>query len=411
MFTKFNVRLWLMYSLFPGLFGAAAAFALLQGYGNSALTIFGGIGAALLIGLAMEFSVIIKAKKDIKEQQAAQLKNEKEQSAKNMSNFYAECCNFKIFSESDLSSPEKQQRFERLAAKYGLAGFSRGELLVILTDEKAKHEAKQAEKEVENRKELDKKRNDEKKQLAELEQYMAFQGVEKTQKMLEDEIFLLKNRISESMHNPVVIAKQKESDGMFAAGTAYGIGGIVPAAASMAETQRKNARIRQTNAAIDALNSQLAGIAAMETANREGIKKRMEKFKDRAATLLTNDDGKAVFSHLKFDRPTVTVAETGTVTVSVKVTDDGGIKVFNKPAVADGSVAAEIYDNEGKMVGVAVMVFPVFGTGNLIYRQKVYGWRENDPAVELTGMCTGCGKKGQRYTVKFSPYKLWAMEK
>lgn len=59
----------------------------------------------------------------------------------------------------------------------------------------------------------------------------------------------------------------------------------------------------------------------------------------------------------------------------------------------------------------AVMVFPVFGTGNLIYRQKVYGWRENDPAVELTGMCTGCGKKGQRYTVKFSPYKLWAMEK
>lgn len=59
--------------------------------------------------------------------------------------------------------------------------------------------------------------------------------------MLEDEIFLLENRISESMHNPVVIAKQKESDGMFAAGTAYGIGGIVPAAASMAETQRKNA--------------------------------------------------------------------------------------------------------------------------------------------------------------------------
>lgn len=117
----------------------------------------------------------------------------------------------------------------------------------------------------------------------------------------------------------------------------------------------------------------------METADNVGIKKRMEKFKDRAATLLTNDDGKAVFSHLKFDKPTVT--------------DDGGIKVSGKPAVADGSVAAEIYDNEGKMAGVAVMVFPVFGTGNLIYRQKVYGWRENDPSVELTGMCTGCGKR------------------
>lgn len=101
MFTKFDVRLWLMYSLFPGLLGAAAVFALLQGYGNSALTIFGGIGAALLIGLIAELFSMLKAQKDIKEQQAAQLKNEREQSAKNMS----------------LSRPKKRPKTSKILTK------------------------------------------------------------------------------------------------------------------------------------------------------------------------------------------------------------------------------------------------------------------------------------------------------
>ena len=210
---------------------------------------------------------------------------------------------------------------------------------------------------------------------------------------------------------PAILPKQKESDGMFAAGTAYGIGGVIPAAASLARTEQKNAQIRQANAQIDQINSALVGAAAMANADRYGIQQRMEPFKERASTLLIDEDSAAVFSHLTFSDPKVQVSNTGTVTVTVKVKEDHNIKVFGKPAIADGSIIAEIYDKDGQKVGVATMVFPIFGTGNLYFRQKVYHWREHDDTVELTGMCLACADSHKKYTVKFVPGDLWAMEK
>ena len=150
--------------------------------------------------------------------------------------------------------------------------------------------------------------------------------------------------------------------------------------------------------------------AALSNADSAAIAKRMESFKDRASTLLLDEDGDKVFSHLHFADPQVEVSETGTVTVRVKVTADEGLKVFGKPATADGSIKAEIFC-KGEKVGQAILVFPVFGTGNLLYRQKVYHWQEKDETVELTGMCLSTDGKRGRHTVEFAPADLWAMER
>ena len=145
--------------------------------------------------------------------------------------------------------------------------------------------------------------------------------------------------------------------------------------------------------------------AALSNADSAAIAKRMESFKDRVSTLLLDEDGEKVFSHLHFADPQVEVSETGTVTVRVKVTADEGLKVFGKPAIADGSIKAEIFC-KGEKVGEAILVFPIFGTGNLLYRQKVYHWQEKDETVELIGMCLSPGGKRGRHTVEFAPADL-----
>lgn len=311
-----------------------------------------------------------------------------------------------------MKSPEKKQRFQLIAKKHHLDDLSTEELLAILKEGEADYAAEQQQKQEEQRQALEKKLEEERQQMGTLQLFARFHGVDKTQAMLADELILLRDRISCGMSTPpAMIPKLKESDGMFAAGTAYGIGGVVPAAASLVHTAQKNAEIRQANAQIDQLNSALVGAAAMANADRYGIQQRMESFKEWASTLLIDEDSAAVFPHLTFSDPKVQVSNTGTVTVTVKVKEDHKIKVFGKPAIADGSVTAEIYDKDSQKVGEATMVFPIFGTGNLYFRQKVYRWQENDDTVELTGMCLSCGKPGGKYTVKFVPGDLWAMEK
>ena len=298
-----------------------------------------------------------------------------------------------------------------IAKKHHLEQLDQKELLAILEEGKQEYEVEQRKAEEARQQELEKKRAEERHQQVELSQYARYHGTDKTQVMLSHELLLLKNRISETMMTPpTMIPKQKESDGMLAAGAAYGLGGILPAAASLARTGEKNARIRQANAQIDQINSALIQSAALSNADSAAIAKRMESFKDRASTLLLDEDGDKVFSHLHFADPQVEVSETGTVTVRVKVTADEGLKVFGKPAIADGSVKAEMFC-KGEKVGQAILVFPVFGTGNLLYRQKVYHWQEKDETVELTGMCLSTDGKRGRHTVEFAPADLWAMEK
>lgn len=406
----FNVKTWLLMSLVPGIFAAFVVMPvlLLNFQAPAPLGILGGILAALAVGFAMEMSIISKIKKE----EAAIAEQKKAQTAQERKDFSKDCRNFQIFSAHDLESPEKKQRFQLIAKKHHLDDLNTEELLAILKEGEADYAAEQQQMQEGQRQALRKKLEEEKSKLAALLEFAQYHGVDKTQAMLGRELADLRTSINNTMFTPpAMIPKQKESDGMFAAGTAYGIGGVIPAAASLARTEQKNAQIRQANAQIDQINSALVGAAAMANADRYGIQQRMEPFKERASTLLIDEDSAAVFPHLTFSDPKVQVSNTGTVTVTVKVKEDHNIKVFGKPAIADGSIIAEIYDKDGQKVGEATMVFPVFGTGNLYFRQKVYHWRENDETVELTGMCLACADPHEKYTVKFVPGDLWAMEK
>lgn len=411
---KFDVKLWLGYSAIVGFFPGFIVFCilLLNVELPAPLAILIGIVAALAIGFAIELHDIFKSRRVARENEIAYAKKAEEERIANQKNFCADCRNFKIFSAHDLESPEKKQRFQLIAKKHHLEDLSTGELLALLKESEKAYAEEQHKKYEERKQAREKKLEEEKHQQGTLLLYARFHGVDKTQAMLADELVSLKHRINNTMFTPpAMIPRQKESDGMFAAGTAYGIGGVIPAAASLARTEQKNAQIRQANAQIDQINSALVGAAAMANADRYGIQKRMEPFKERASTLLIDEDSAAVFPHLSFSDPKVQVSNTGTVTVTVKVKEDHNIKVFGKPAIADGSIIAEIYDKEDQKVGEATMVFPIFGTGNLYFRQKVYHWRENDDTVELTGMCLACADPHKKYTAKFVPGDLWAMEK
>ena len=239
---------------------------------------------------------------------------------------------------------------------------------------------------------------------------------EEFRNMLDAELSALESRIQETMTSPPpMLQKQKESDGMFAAGTAYGIGGVVPAAASLAHTAQKNAEIRQANAQIDQLNSALVGAVAMANANRMKNARRIKSFRDtffsKCGYMKIDESSESIFSHLKFSHTEAIVSETGTVTVKTKVTTDGKVTAFGKSAYADGTVIAGIY-SAGVKIGEATLVFPILGTGNLNYRQRVFDWDGKDESVELTGICLTCGAVPTlSYTVRFAPGDLWAINR
>lgn len=232
--------------------------------------------------------------------------------------------------------------------------------------------------------------------------------------MLNDELSPLKAQINgASLTPPPLISKQKESDGMFAAGTAYGIGGVIPAAASLARTEQRNAQIRQANAQIDQINSAIVGAMIESSAAQMRIAKRIESFLERfkkgAHAPKVFDSNDAVFPHLHFSTPDITVSRTGTITVKVEVQSDPDWKMQGKPVVADGSVIAEIYDKDSQKIGEAALVFPVLGTGNSYYLHMVYGESKTSTCAKLVGMCLACGKPHGKYTVKFLPGDLWGL--
>ena len=315
-----------------------------------------------------------------------------------------------------MKSPEKKQRFHLIAKKHHLDDLSTEELLAILKEGEADYATEQQQKQEEQRQALEKKLEEERQQMGTLQLFARFHGVDKTQAMLADELILLRDRISCGMSTPpAMIPKLKESDGMFAAGTAYGIGGVVPAAASLAHTAQKNAEIRQANAQIDQLNSALVGAVAMANANRMKNARRIKSFRDtffsKCGYMKIDESSESIFSHLKFSHTEAIVSETGTVTVKTKVTTDGKVTAFGKSAYADGTVIAGIY-SAGVKIGEATLVFPILGTGNLNYRQRVFDWDGKDESVELTGICLTCGAVPTlSYTVRFAPGDIWAINR
>ena len=412
----FNVKTWLLMSLIPGIFAAfvVTPVLLVIFQAPALLGILGGILAALAVGFAMEMSNSSKEKKV-----------EADRMAKAKRDFYLSCRSARISSESDLESPEKKQLLQQIANKHNIPYSSSDQLVQLYQEEEQKYSAEQHQasitwqKEHEKEKERQKQRRaaklaEEQQQLAVFTQFANDHGAEKTLHMLDAELASLESCIQDSMTTPpAILPKQKESDGMFAAGTAYGIGGVIPAAASLARTEQRNAQIRQANAQIDQINSALVGTVAVANADRMQCAARMKNFRNdffkKCSLFQIDASTEAIFSHLKFSHTEAIVSETGSITVKTKVSTDGKIRAFGKSAYADGSIIAGIYSS-GIKIGEATLVFPILGTGNLHYRQRVFGWQESDETIELSGICLSCGAVPTlSYTVRFSPGDLWAI--
>lgn len=70
--------------------------------------------------------------------------------------------------------------------------------------------------------------------------------------------------------------------------------------------------------------------------------------------------------------------------------------IFEKvPAVVDGTISADLYQ-EGVKVGSALLVLPMMGIGS---------------TTTIEGICLNGAKPNVPYEVKYTAYRLWAMEK
>ena len=136
---------------------------------------------------------------------------------------------------------------------------------------------------------------------------------------------------------------------------------------------------------------------------------------------------------LSFSDTELDISDTGAAYVTTEVSAKPVTIFGNIPAYIDGSVIAEICDGDN-VVGRAAMVFPLYGTdsrliigtkfgeyaryarcfnGLEITSYNFVGGKELDPhKTELIGMCPGCcTDPKKKYTVRFAPGDLWAMER
>ncbi len=103
-----------------------------------------------------------------------------------------------------------------------------------------------------------------------------------------------------------------------------------------------------------------------------------------------------IMEKISFFDEKITVTETGAIRVSVMAKVNGDLFIYDDvKAIVDGTIAADIFCGNQK-VGRALMVLPVDGISSF---------------ANLEGILITNANENNVYTVKFSPYKLWLIEK
>ncbi|MCI8387947.1 MAG: hypothetical protein HFE63_05720 [Clostridiales bacterium] len=337
--------------------------------------------------------------------------------------FYEECAKFKITSASDLTAADKHQRAELIAKKFNLPSENVEDLF------QPEHEgwklytetiAAEAEAEMEEKRSKEREADDWNKK------YAAMHGTEKRIAMLQATVDGYKaiNASYQRLINGTHL--EKESDGAIAAGVASGIGGVVPALMSLQNTAEHNAQVRSNNS----VGVQMIKYYTECQMQNTGYRMFWEKELERAKTKLAGDQSsEEVFKHLTIETDKIKVTDTGTIEITARFKGDPEYTIFdNMPAIVDGAVTAQVYDGE-TLVGEAVIVLPTYGTG--LYKltswddKTLGGYRESqvrlkrEPGsldtgmrsyVEAKGYCLFSGEKDKKYTVKYAPNNLYAIE-
>lgn len=337
------------------------------------------------------------------------------QKRENKKTFYTDCIKHGITDLSRVNSPEKRERLKVIVSAHHLTHADEKELHRIFTEGKRLVEG---EKQDTQQKSLAKLKSEETERARLLQVYASLHGRDKPIAMFKDLIKDCERRrnAANSMYVP------KESDGAVLAGIASGIGGTVPALMSLSATAQRNAQVRE-------YNQGLATYAAMSAGNNQ-YSMAVASLEAVRVKLVSDMPGTEVIKHLSFADTEVTVSESGTIRVTTWVRGEDFTIFDGLPAVADGSVIAEVYDRK-KKIGDAVMVFPIYGSDSRFDRWspsvtdkdhflKAYDckgayWQKNRDSSKdmlyLEGICLFAGEPSKEYTVKFVPGDLWAIEK
>ena len=333
--------------------------------------------------------------------------------------FYTDCKKHGITDLSRINSPEKRERLKAIVSAHNLTHVDEKELHRIFAEGKRLAEG---EKQAIQQKSLEKLKSEETERARLLQVYTGLHGRDKPIAMFKDRIKDSERSARRANSMPV----HKESDGAILAGIASGIGGTVPALMSLSATEQRNAQAREYNQALAAHAYTMTSLAADDcrTARASLEAVRMK--------LVSDMPGTEVIKHLSFTDTKVTVSESGTIRVTTWVRGEDFTIFDNLPAVADGSVIAEVYDRK-KKIGDAVMVFPIYGSDSRYSRfqwppsvidknhflwahdcKSAY-WQKNRGSSKdmlyLEGICLFAGEPSKEYTVKFVPGDLWAIEK
>ena len=191
--------------------------------------------------------------------------------------------------------------------------------------------------------------------------------------------------------------QQKEKNWAVFGGIAEGLGGIGAGISTAVHVQQQNVQIREENArrrqAALPTHDRLKDSANGNRKNAEEIMKKVEDFKLK---LVSDDSADELMKRISFSNTDIRVFETGAIMVRTTASLDPSFRILDDvPAIVDGTIIAEIYD-ENQLCGKAQLVLPI------------YGLERN---VNLRGICLDCGKPGRTYTVKFVPKHLCAIEK
>lgn len=332
----------------------------------------------------------------------------------NKQTFYTDCKKHGITDLSRVNSPEKRERLKAIVSAHNLTHADEKKLHRIFMEGKRLAEGEQ---QAAQEKSLAKLKSEETERARLLQAYAGLHGRDKPIAMFKDRI---KDRErSASRANSMV---QKESDGAVLAGIASGIGGTIPALKSLSATEQRNAQVREYNKALAAV---YGGMSAGDTAyaSLEAVR----------VKLVSDMPGTKVIKHLSFTDTEVTVSGSGTIRVTTWVRGEDFTIFDGLPAVADGSVIAEVYDRK-KKIGDAVMVFPIYGSDSRFdwapsvidkdhfltaHDCKSAYWQQKmrdrysscKDMLYLEGICLFAGEPSKEYTVKFVPGDLWAIEK
>lgn len=312
--------------------------------------------------------------------------------------FYDECLKNGIKS---CKTEKEIQKATLIAQKLNLQFANISALYAESQQRKRKIEQREMEESINSEK------NEEQKKYNELIKYANYSGREKRIAMLAD----MQKKYAEAAKTlrdgasavwSASQLKEKEGDWAIMGGIASAIAGpaagMATALDSQAKTAQENAQIRERNRINCEAFAPVIATSYKGAAQNERMAKSYAELLESAKTkLVANDSTEECFARIIFDGTTIDVSRSGTCTVMTSVCASP-FKIFDDvPAVIDGTIIAQIYDNN-ELIGKAKMVLPIYG---------IQGKKNK---VKLTGMALFCGSAGTSYRIEFVPEKLWAME-